>query len=71
MKSLKCVTSCVQPGSVGNMTLIDTPGINDPDTKKSDKNIHIEIIKSMSMRLYDPKQGISSLILCMMPNESQ
>ena len=53
------------------MTLVDTPGINDPDAKRSDKNIHIEIIKSMSMRLYDPKQGISSLILCVMPNASQ
>ena len=38
----------------GNMTLIDTPGLNDPDARKSDKNIHIEMIKNLSIRLYDP-----------------
>ena len=53
------------------MTLIDTPGLNDPDTKRPDKNIHIEIIKNLSLQLYDPEQGISSLILCVMPNASQ
>ena len=53
------------------MTLIDTPGLNDPDQRRSDKNIHIEIIKSLSISLYDPQQGISSLILCVMPNASQ
>ena len=71
MESLKSVTSCVQMGSVGNMILIDTPGLNDPDARRTDKNIHIEMIKSLSMHLYDPLQGISSLILCIMPNESQ
>ena len=53
------------------MTLIDTPGLNDPDTRRTDKNIHIEIIKNLSMKLYDPEQGISSLTLCVMPNASQ
>ena len=54
MESFKSVTSCVQAGSVGNMTLVDTPGLNDPNARRSDKNIHIEIIKNMSMHLYDP-----------------
>ena len=58
-------------GTVGSMTLIDTPGLNDPDVRRSDKNIHIEIIKNLSVQLYDPLQGISSLILCVMPNASQ
>ena len=53
------------------MILIDTPGLNDPDQRRSDKNIHIEIIKNLSTQLYDPEQGISSLILCVMPNASQ
>ena len=53
------------------MTLIDTPGLNDPDARRSDKNIHIEIIKNLSIKLYDSKQGISSLVLCVMPNASQ
>ena len=50
------------------MTLIDTPGLNDPDAQRTDKNIQIEMIKDLSGKLYDPKQGISSLNLCVMPN---
>ena len=49
MASFKSVTSCVKMGTVGNMTLIDTPGFNDPDARMSDKNIHIEIIKNLSV----------------------
>ena len=49
------MTSCVQLGTVGNMILIDTPGLNDPDQRRSDKNIHIEIIKNLSLQLYDSK----------------
>ena len=52
-QSFKSVTSCVQRGTLGNLTMIDTPGINDPDQRRSDKNIHIEIIKSLSISLYD------------------
>ena len=29
------------------------------------------MIKSLSTKLYDPSQGLSSLILCVMPNASQ
>ena len=53
------------------MTLIDTPGLNDPETGRSDKNINIEIIKNLSNQLKDHQQGISSLILCVMPNASE
>ena len=53
MASFRSVTSCVQLGSVMNMTLIDTPGLNDPDATRSDKNIHIEMIKNLRIRLYD------------------
>ena len=42
-------------GSIGNMTFIDTPGLNDPDATRSDKNIYIEIIKNLSVQLYDPE----------------
>ena len=70
MESFKSVTSCVQSGSVDKMTLIDTPGFNDPDARRSDKNIRIEIIKNLRLQLYDQYQGISSLILCVMPNAS-
>ena len=70
MASFKSVTSCVQQASVGSMIVIDTPGLNDPDASRSDKNIHIEMIKNMRIRLYDLEQGLSSLILCVMPNAS-
>ena len=53
MESLKSVTSCVQLGSVGGMILIDTPGFNDPDARRTDKNIHIEMIKNLNVQLYD------------------
>ena len=49
MESFKSVTSCVQSASAGNMTLTDTPGMNDPDAKRSDKNIRIEIIKNLRL----------------------
>ena len=48
-ESFKSVTSCVKLGSIGNMILIDTPGLNDPDKRRSDKNIHIEMIKNLSI----------------------
>ena len=53
------------------MTLIDTPGLNDPDAQRTDKITIIETIKNLSPKLYDPNQGISSLILCIMPNAAQ
>ena len=71
MASFRSVTSCVQLASAGEMTLIDTPGFNDPDASRSDKNIHIEMIKNLRIQLYDSSQGLSSLILCVMPNASQ
>ena len=54
-ESFKSVTSCVKLGTVGDITLIDTPGLNDPNQRRSDKNIYIEIIKSLSIELRDSK----------------
>ena len=53
------------------MSLIDTPGMNDTHTNRTDRNIHIETIRYLRSHLYDSKQGISSLTLCFMPNNSQ
>ena len=53
MESFASVTSCVKQGSLGDMTLIDTPGLNDPDARRTDKNIFIEMIKHLSLQLYD------------------
>ena len=53
MQSFKSVTSCVQAGTTGPVTLVDTPGFNDPDATKTDKNIHIETTRNLSLQLYD------------------
>ena len=53
------------------MTLIDTPGLNDPNAKRSDKNIIIEMIKNLQPKLKDQDQGLSSLTLCVLPDASQ
>ena len=53
------------------MTLIDTPGLNDPDAARTDKKIYIEMIKGIADQLNDKEYGISSLILCVLPNASQ
>ena len=53
-QSFKSVTQCVKQGTIGPLTLIDTPGLNDPDAKRNDKTIMIQTIKNLSPRLYDP-----------------
>ena len=50
---------------------MDTQGLNDPNAERSDKNIIIEMMENLKVKLYDKDQGISSLILCVMPNASQ
>ena len=62
MQSYKAVTPCVQMGTVGDMTLFDTPGFNDSDINRSDKSILIETVKTLRPTIYDPEQGISSFI---------
>ena len=52
------------------MTLIDTPGFNDVDIHKSDKNIMIELINAIRPMLLNSNQGISSFTQCIMPDES-
>ena len=52
------------------MTLIDTPGFNDVDIHKSDKNIMIELINAIRPMLLNNNQGISSFTQCIMPDES-
>ena len=52
------------------MTLIDTPGFNDTNVQRSDKNILNELIKIIRPMLYDSQNGITSFIQCIMPDES-
>ena len=52
------------------MTLIDTPGFNDSDIRRSDKNILIELINTVRPIVTDKNLGITSFIQCIMPDES-
>ena len=52
-QSYASVTPCVKIGSTGDMTLIDSPGFNDADIQKTDKNIMIELIRIIRPMLYD------------------
>ena len=70
-KSFKAVTSCFKEGTIGQISLLDTPGLNDPNTERSDKSITIEMMKNLQAKLKDPTEGISSMVLCVLPNESQ
>ena len=69
-KAFEAVTTCVKVARTGNMTLIDTPGFNDVDVRKSDKNIMIELVNAIRPILTDSNQGISSFTQCIMPDES-
>ena len=69
-KSFKSVTGCFKEGTIGEISLMDTPGLNDPNAERSDKNIIIEMMKNLSAKLNDKDQGISSLMLCVMPDAS-
>ena len=62
MESFKAVTPCVQMGTVGEMTLFDTPGFNDSDVNRSDKSILIETVKTQRPMIKDKSKGISSFI---------
>ena len=44
------------------MKLIDTPGFNDSDIKRSDKNIMIELINSIRPLMTDKEEGINSFL---------
>ena len=69
-KSSKSVTVCFKEGTIGQMSLMDTPGLNDPYSEGSDTSIMIEMMKNLGAKLKDKNQGIDSLILCVMPDTS-
>ena len=52
------------------MTLIDSPGFNDAEISRTDKNILIELVQTIRPRLYDKNFGINTLIQCVMPDSS-
>ena len=53
------------------MTLIDTPGLNDPQTKvRSDKQIFMNLVSTIRDTLKTPENGISMFVQCIMPDQS-
>ena len=53
------------------MTLVDTPGFNDPNKKNTDRQIFIDMINTIRGPLKSPDQGISMFVQCMLPDESE
>lgn len=68
--SLMSVTAFVKTAQSGNMTLIDTPGFNDPNKARSDKAIFMDLINTLRVPLRSPDKGITMFIQCIMPDES-
>ena len=56
------VTAHVKTAQSGNMTLIDTPGFNDPNKARTDKAIFMDLINTVRVPLTSPKNGITMFI---------
>ena len=52
------------------MTLIDSPGFNDPNKAQTDKAIFMDLISNLRGPLKSPDEGISMFIQCIMPDKS-
>ena len=52
-QSVKAVTTKVKVAKMGGMTLIDSPGTNDPDKKRPDYQIQLELINTIRTLLKD------------------
>ena len=61
-KSLVSVTSRPKIAKRGNMTLIDSPGFNDPNKTRTDKQIFMDLINTIRETLKEEKQGITTFI---------
>ena len=70
-KSIESVTTKVRIAQAGNCILIDTPGTNDPNRKRHDNLIQVELINSTRDLLKSKTQGINSLVQCILPSLSQ
>ena len=70
-KSNRAVTTAVKVTTVGNLTLIDTPGTNDPDNqKRQDRQIQAEVVSTIRTPLTSEEQGISTFVQCIQPDAS-
>ena len=67
-KSVKAVTTKVKVDQSGNMTLIDTPGTNDPDKKRTDSQIQLELMNTIRALLRETTEGINTFTQCILPD---
>ena len=68
--SLTSVTSKVRQVTSGNMTLVDSPGLNDPNKTRTDKLIFLELVNTIRETLQSKDKGINMFIQCIMPDKS-
>ena len=61
-KSLVSVTSRPKIAKRGNMTLIDSPGLNDPNKTRTDKQIFMDLINTIRETLKSEQQGITMFV---------
>ena len=69
-KSSKAVTTNTKMVKTGNMTLIDSPGTNDPDKRRQDRLIMSELFNTIRSLLTSREQGINAFCQCIMPDKS-
>ena len=68
-RSTKAVTTKSLIKNLKEMSIMDTPGLNDPDQKRSDAQNFINIVKNMQSEKMKSR-GISTLLQCIMVPES-
>ena len=60
--SLTSVTSKVRQVTSGNMTLVDSPGLNDPNKTRTDKLIFLELVNTIRETLQSKDKGINMFV---------
>ena len=63
-KSIKAVTKEIEIKKFGELNLIDTPGLNDPDKTRTDEETFIRITEILNQQL--SQDGLSASLLCIM-----
>ena len=53
------------------MILIDTPGLNDPNRLRTDKQIFMDLVNTLRHPLFSQEEGITSFIQCIMQDNSE
>lgn len=68
-QSTDAVTKHVKIETTGNLTMIDSPGFNDTSRKRTDQDIHFELINTVRPIFSASDLGVNAFILCIMPDK--